>query len=214
MVIVEPEILQNNRSVGPETPLKDGAEIKCKKAGTVREAIAGLYDIDINEFNNDFISCTQNGETKYIPVEKYLILHRGKPVDLDIQLKEGMELEVEEFDKDEITVRNVVNNNSSNGITITFNNSKLSIPVRTRIICNGKELQEDRKLENGDEIKYKKGSVKVKHVFEHINYRVSPFFNKFRMTVNGKEAELDDVINDGDQLQLDYDKENKYINRG
>lgn len=212
-VVITPEILQDGEKVDYNTPIKDGADIHYNKPETIRDVLPHLFNKKMNEFNNDFISYTFNGEEKYIPRQKFLILNQGEPVDLDIPLKDGMKLQINEIEKNEMTVQDVVDVNIEEYIPVVFNGNQLSIPVRGEIYCNGNKVNGDRMVKNGDKIEYKKGTVSVEDIFEHVNYKVSPFFKNFRITINGNKAGLDDNVQHGDKLEMVYDKENRYINK-
>lgn len=208
VVLIRPEILQNNLLVSRDTPLKDGAEIKYDSLETMRDIFVKLYDKNPDELLNEFISYTINKQEKYIPRGQLLILADNKPIDLDIPIDEDMELSVIESEKKSFTVKDIINSQLNENISIIFNGSKMKVPTMGNLYCNGKEIHGNKQIKNGDDYVYKERGITIRSVFDYINYKVTPFLNSFRLTLNGEEATLEDYVKDGDKLELKYDKDN------
>lgn len=208
-VILRSEIYQNNFLVDKNTKIKDGAIIKYDDFKTMRDVIAKLYNKDPDEIQNNFISYSINKDEMYIPQEDLLILVNNIPIDLDIPIDEELDYTVIFNDKSTFTVKDIINSKLNDNIEIIFNGSKMTIPTRGKLYCNGKEILGDKQIKNGDEYVYNDRAITVKSVFEYINYKVTPFLSSFQMTINGEEASLGDYIKNGDKLQLSYNKKNK-----
>lgn len=197
----EPTITQNGIPVTMDTPLKDGADIRYFIPETIRDVIAHIYNISPEELDNSFIFYTLNDEPEYIPEGALLVLNEGQPVDLDQPLFPELKLEVIEGLDKPFTIKDVLRN-FRDEIRIVFNGSELAVPIKNKIYCNGKPVEPEYVIQNGDELIYKTRSVSVRYVFDYINYKVTPFLNTFKLTINGEEAHLDDFVKDGDKLEI------------
>lgn len=207
--VIKPEIYQNDQLVDRETRLNDGAVIKYDDFSTMRAVIAKLYDKDPEEIQNDFISYTINDEIKYIPHGEMLIMADNKPIDLDMPVNEELEYIVINNNRNTFTVKDIINSQLEESIEIVFNGSILTIPTHGKLYCNGKEITGDEQIKNGDELIYQERQITVQSVFDYINYNITPFLDSFQLTVNGKEAALNDFLKDGDRLTLTYKKDFK-----
>ncbi|MFW6035496.1 MAG: cell division protein FtsA [Halothermotrichaceae bacterium] len=209
---LKPEIYQNGRKVDLDTKIKDGAEINYVMPGNVREVLEQIYGLDIDSFQNQYIYYKVNGEKKYLPEEEILVLYNSVPVDLDIPLVDDMELEVIKFQEKPLTLKEVMDENFKDSISIIFNGSQLEIPVKGNIYCNKKKVGLDYEIESGDEIVYKNRAVSIKYVFDFVNFTVTPFIDNFKITVNGKPAGMEEFIKDGDKITVTQKKESNLPN--
>ncbi|MEJ6950423.1 cell division protein FtsA [Natronospora cellulosivora (SeqCode)] len=206
-VLLKPKIYQNDQIVSKDTRLEDGAEIIYDDFTRIRDVIANVYNVDAAELLNDFVSYTVNGEIRYIPQGKLLVLWQNKPVDLDIPIEEGMSLEVIEKENKELTSNEIINKQTDDAISIVFNGSQLRIPIKTKLYYNG-EIVDDANVEikNGDNLSYQQSNITVRSVFDYVNYKVTPYLNNFHLSVNGQEASFDQEVKDGDRIELMYEK--------
>ncbi len=201
IIELKPIITQNGVEVTRESPLEDGADIKYFKQDTIRDVISYIYHVSPRDLDNSFTFYLLNDELQYIPEGEFLILNDGEPVDLDQPVSPELNLEIIEGISKPITIKNLLNN-FRDEIRIVFNGSELSIPVKNKLYCNGKKVEPEYEIKNGDELIYKTRSVSIRYVFDYINYKVTPFFNSFKLTINDKEAHLDDFVKDGDHLRI------------
>lgn len=211
--LVRPEIYQNNLLVDRETPIIDGAEIRYDSFETIGELIAKIYDLNPVKLSNNFISYKINHEERYIPQDEILVLVDNKPIDLNMPVDESLEYTVLHGERKNLTIKDIMDARLNDSIEITFNGSRLNIPTRGKLYCNGEEIRDDKQIKHGDEFEYQEKVVTVRTVFEYINYKVTPFLNSFTLTINGEEASLDDYLKDGDRLELTYKGVNKYMKK-
>ncbi|HLV10710.1 MAG TPA: hypothetical protein VKY40_10900, partial [Halanaerobiales bacterium] len=211
--LVRPEIYQNNLLVDRETPIIDGAEIRYDSFETIGELIAKIYDLNPVKLSNNFISYKINHEERYIPQDEILVLVDNKPIDLNMPVDESLEYTVLHGERKNLTIKDIMDARLNDSIEITFNGSRLNIPTRGKLYCNGEEIRDDKQIKHGDDFEYQEKVVTVRTVFEYINYKVTPFLNTFTLTVNGEEASLDDYLKDGDRLELTYRGANKYMKK-
>lgn len=212
-VLVRPEIYQNNLLVDRGTPIIDGAEIRYDKFETIGQVIAKIYSLNPAGLRNNFISYKINNEVRYIPQDELLVLVDNKPIDLNMPVDESLEYTVLKGEKKTFTIKDIMDASLNDSIEIIFNGSRLNIPTRGKLYCNGEEILDDKQIKHGDEFEYKEKTITVRSVFEYINYKVTPFLNTFTLTVNGEEASLDDYLKNGDRLELTYRGANKYMKK-
>ncbi|MFW5981841.1 MAG: cell division FtsA domain-containing protein [Halanaerobiaceae bacterium] len=206
--ILKPEIYQNGELVNRDSELKDGAEIIYDDYSTIRDVIAKVYNRDRDDLTNDFVSYTINGESKFIPQGDLLVLHENKPVDLDIPLEENMNLKVIEKENKGLSSKEIINSQMNESISIIFNGSQLRIPIKGKLYYNGEKIEDSNlEIKNGDNISYQQKTLTVKSVFEYLNYKVTPYLKNFRLNINGKLADFDQEVKDGDRIELLYKKE-------
>ncbi|MFP4661550.1 MAG: cell division protein FtsA [Halanaerobiales bacterium] len=211
--VLRPKILQNGLVVTRDTELKDGAEIEYDRLETMRDLIAKVYDRKPDELLNEFISYTINNEEKYIPRGELLILGDNRPIDLDIPIDEDMELTVIQSDKKSFTVNDIINTQLNESITIIFNGNKMKVPTQGNLYCNGEKIEGNKQIKNGDDYVYRERKINVRQVFDYVNYKVTPFLNTFRLSLNGHDASLDEYVEDGDRLELVYDKDSDRLDK-
>ncbi|ACL70189.1 cell division protein FtsA [Halothermothrix orenii] len=213
-VKLKPHIYQNGRLVEYDTPIIDGGNIEFKKLQTVRDAVSQILEIPRQELLNHAKTVTFNGKVIYIPEGDILILHEGKPVDLDIPLEDRMELTTVKPIL-EPTIRELCKlMGIKDRIKISFNSSELEIPVsRWNVKCNGRKVDFDYTIKDGDAITCQPASLNLKHALEHINYKVTPNFEEnFIVKVNGERANLYTQIKNGDSIEIalnDSDRKQK-----
>ena len=124
-------------------------------------------------------------------------------------MNEELEYIVINNNRNTFTVKDIINSQLEESIEIVFNGSILTIPTHGKLYCNGKEITGDEQIKNGDELIYQERQITVQSVFDYINYNITPFLDSFQLTVNGKEAALNDFLKDGDRLTLTYKKDFK-----
>ena len=206
-IMLKPEIYQNSCLVDKEAELEDGAEIEYDSFNTIRDVISKVRNKEPEDILNDFVSYTINGSDKYLPQGDLLVLLDNNPVDLDIPIEEGMELEILEKESSSFSSRAIIDSKVSDTITIRFNNSTIKIPVENKLYCNGEKIENEREIKNGDKLSYQEKKITVHSVFKHINYKVTPYLNNFQLFINGEKADFDQEVKDGDHLKLVYEKD-------
>lgn len=199
-------IYQNGLQVTEDAVLEDGAEIKYYQLETVRDVVASFYKKDPTLLRNEYISYKVNGRDYYYPAEGILVLSDGLPLDLDLPVEECKGLEIIESSNKDLTINKLLNGELKDSIRIEFNGSRLEIPTSNKIYCNKKIVDKEYCIKDGDEIKYSLSPLTINKVFDFISYKITPFNENYSLTINGKEAGLEEQVVEGDKIELSFGK--------
>ncbi|AZO94294.1 cell division protein FtsA [Halocella sp. SP3-1] len=199
-------IYQNGLQVTEDAVLEDGAEIKYYQLETVRDVVASFYKKDPTLLRNEYISYKVNGRDYYYPAEGILVLSDGLPLDLDLPVEECKRLEIIESSNEDLTINKLLNGELKDSIRIEFNGSRLEIPTSNKIYCNKKIVDKEYCIKDGDEIKYSLSPLTINKVFDFISYKITPFNENYSLTINGKEAGLEEQVAEGDKIELSFGK--------
>lgn len=206
-ITINPIILQNGNPVNINDMLEDGADINYRQIESIRDGLSILYEISPEKLGNNYIMYKYNGEKEYIAKDEILVLRKGVPIELEVPLIEGTRLTIEEKPAKPLTINDILNKNLKDYIEVIFNRSQLQIPVTGRLYCNGEKVTLDKEINNGDNITYEPGELTVKKLFEFVNYKITPLFDNFSLTINGEKATLKDVVNHGDRVMITFGEE-------
>ena len=202
------KIWQNGKVAQPDDEITDGAEIEYKKITTAGEAAAEVMGIDSDLITDKSVEVVGDKDRDVYPLGPYYLLDENNQlVSPQTGLNRRLNLEVKKVDFSESSPRiKEVIAVAAEKITIIFNNSELEIPVAgISLYCNGRSVDADYRLQDGDRIKIEKKPITIKDVFDYIQYDISGLQRKkTQLTVNGQPANFDDEINDGDRLKIQF----------
>ena len=198
------EVFQNGKLVNLDEELLDGAEIEYTVPETVREGLSQVMETPPEEFKNETISYTFNGKKEEISRSKYLITEGGSRAELDSPLRDGMELQLEERENKELSIRNLLKEKGNKEINFYFNGSELTLPDQIwEVEVNDEKVDLNYKIEEGDEITAFSRTLTAAGVFDYINYNISENMKeKMQLILNGEPVDLSAKVNEGDKLKV------------
>ncbi|MCK4261251.1 MAG: rod shape-determining protein [Halanaerobiales bacterium] len=199
------QILMNDKSAEPETPVIDRAEIKVITTETYRKALLEFMEVPATALISREILFSLNDRQISMQIGKYDIKINGEYIDLDMPISDGSKIKITPLSKDKLTIEDLQQqNNQSLDIEVTFNGRNLSIPTNHwEIRRNYQEVTIDTKIENGDNIICRPKPISFNHILNFINYKVpDSLSNRLVITINGKDAKFTDYVNNGDVLEL------------
>ncbi len=205
-ISIEPEIKVDSRKVEPDLRVEDGMEIEFLSVNTVGQAVRNLLELDYIP-ENEYIKVNISGEDKFLPGSEWFITDGSKPLDLSESLKSNQKLVIERKGKVE-TVRDLVNylEFASNKTEIVFNGNRLNLNNKIASIkVNGKAVNYDHILENGDKIEFFKKNLTVDKTLDLINYSLSEKMkDNAKVLINGEEGKFEDRLKSGDRIKLKF----------
>ncbi|RAK08506.1 cell division protein FtsA [Halanaerobium saccharolyticum] len=199
-------VFQNGKLVNLEADLVDGAEIKYTVPRTIRDAMAQIMEVPAERFKNESIKYTFNGREEETVCSNYLITAAAdrQKVDLDQPLEDGLELQIEEKQENNLTIRDLLQKKGNQEIDFYFNGSELTVPDQIwEVEVNGEQEELDYTIEAGDQIQAFSRTLTVSGVFDYINYGISDNMQqKMQLILNGEPVNLSAKINKGDKLKV------------
>ncbi len=177
-----PHVRRNSEEASPSEPIQDGDSIEYEDSISVEEAMQVME-------KGCFI--TINGK-KYEMRNFEMIDENDKTLK---RIKNGQHVKLRIKD---ITVGEFLEKVNIGKMSIELNSKRVELKSPMRIMLNDKVVSEDEKLNCGDEIKVINLSLKISDLFEHLHF--SP--NGFEITLNGSSAKLEDILKDGDSVEV------------
>lgn len=202
---VKTHVMMNDKLVGPDTPLEDGAEIRYTTPKNYREALTILLEIPASDLISREIHFSLNNRQVTRNIGKYRIISNNN-LDLDQPVTDGTEIEVQANDEQSLTIADLTKEmNHTFEIEIIFNGRELSIPTNHwEISKNGEEVTIDTNVEDGDKIICRPKPISFNQILSYINYQLPKSLSgKLTMTINGKNANFTDKVTSGDILEID-----------
>ncbi len=205
---IKPQIFQNGKLVDLSTPVEDGSSISFQPLYTIKDAVTRVMKLKENEISNKKVKFFLNGEEKEISKSAYVIKREEKPVDVEEKLEDGMKLSVEENNKLNTTISEVIPEVKKN-MALKFNKNQLDIPVKYSIIkVNGEKAGKNYEIKDEDRLEVKWERLTVNDVLAYINYNLSPALKgKISLKINDKPAKFTDYLTDGDKIDMNFIKD-------
>ncbi|MFW6007404.1 MAG: cell division protein FtsA [Bacillota bacterium] len=207
-VELKPEIYQNGKKVDLNTAIEDGADINYKICKTIGEAVAEVMGVSLDKLSDKILKFKFNGQNKNIIKDEYIIKDKlnNKIVQPDKPIQDGLKLKLNKKRYKDNTVKSFLDYNNKTSCEIYFNGSKLEIPVDNyKMICNGKKIDLNYEIQNGDHIEFVSASISIKDVLDYIDFKLSDAMKeKVDILLNGTKVDLSSQIEDGDKLEIKY----------
>jgi len=197
-------VFQNGKLVNLEEDLIDGAEIEYTVPETIRDGLAQIMELSAENFKNESIKYTFNGREEEAVSSKYLITSEQQKVDLDQPLEAGLELQIEEKQANDLTIKDLLQQQGNQEINFYFNGSELTVPDQIwEVEVNEEEVNLDYKIEAGDQIRAFSRTLTAAGVFDYINYGISEKMQqRMQLILNGEPVNMSAKINKGDKLKV------------
>ncbi|MFP4372389.1 MAG: cell division FtsA domain-containing protein [Halanaerobium sp.] len=197
-------VFQNGKLVNLDEDLVDGAEIEYTVPETLKDGLAQVMDLPAESFKNESISYNFNGREEEIQSSNYLITSSQGKIDLEAPLKDGIELQIKEKEKNNLKIRDLLQEKGNQEIDFYFNGSELTVPDQIwEVEVNDEEVDLDYTVEDGDRIRAFSRTLTVEGVFEYINYGISDNLQqKMQLILNGEPVNLSAKISEGDKLKV------------
>ncbi len=202
------EIYQNNKLLSPDSSLIDGSEINYTVPRTIRDVLSQILEIPGKKLDNKKFSFCFNGKKEEITDSFYIIKENGREIDPDRKMEDNLYLEIEEKNTLGLTAAEFLKSKGHKNINFVFNGSRLNIPDKIwNLSVNGEEKDLHYKIKEGDQIESESKPLKIRGVFEYINYNISKSMQEnLIIEINGSKADLSAQITEGDKLYIAPDK--------
>ncbi len=180
--MVFPEVKKNSQEASPSDLIEDGDSIEYEDSIPIEKAMRVIK-------KDCFVLV--NGK-KYEMKNFEVIDENGKVLK---RIKNGQHVKLRIKD---VTVGEFLKEMNMATISLELNSKKIELKSPMKILLNGKVVAEDEKLNCADEVKTMALSLKISDLFEHLHFNP----NGFKVLLNGSPANLDDVLKEGDSVEV------------
>jgi len=201
-------IYMNGQVVAPSTPLLDRSRVTWRPVRTVRDALlaAGFSEEQIALRP---VRITINGKPEELRRGAVSVRINGNSADLQDPIADGDALDFEPASvlrvRDLLTQKRIPHQGT--GIKVFVNGEGIILRGgEMRILKNGREVNEDEVVEDGDEFCLEEGGYTpiLADVFKYISFDQHPkrASSKLITLINGKEAQFTTPLKQGDKVRI------------
>ncbi|TDX48414.1 cell division protein FtsA [Orenia marismortui] len=201
----------NGEKVNSSQELSDGDKISYTIPQTVEDVIRDVIGFPIENLRFNKINYSLNGQDKEYKYQNYKIKVNDKAVSLDKEVDEGDKISFVENNFSNLKIKDVLGDLSEQSmINIVFNEKAIKVPAKDyKLLKNNKPAKLDDIIQQGDEIEYQSGGIRLNQVLEHINYQIPRSLGgKLIIEKNNQKAQLIEALTDGDRVKV-YIENNK-----
>ncbi len=203
---VSTKIYQNKKLVTLDSEIIDGADIEYDKIITIKDALASILEVSKTKISEKSKEIILNGEKKKIPKKDYFAKVKNKDININHKMEDDLKILLIKKSKDIATVNDLLKAEvkDKEKMQIVFNGSNLEIPSSDKLIkVNGKKVDKNYELEDGDKITTEMKSMTVNQLFNYINYNISESMkNDMEIIINDELGGYDDLISSGDNIKM------------
>lgn len=207
---IQPIIRINGQIVQADTPLIDRAVI----ALHMPEALIDLLPVlgyPIDEFRERTLSATVNGQHRSVRIQGAGIQVNGAVVPLHTVVRSGDQLQIDLFEHDSPSVRDLLlpEESEKQAIRVVVNGNPMQLFGPAPVIeMNGKPVDEQTVLGDFSTITVRSEvwTPVFSDIFQHVHIDRERPANAFdlRMELNGEKAEFTASLKNGDQIVLEW----------
>ncbi len=179
---IYPTVTKNSEEVSLQEKIRDGDIIEYDDFVTVEKAM---------EIMKKECFVTVNGKKHEIK-DFELVDEEGKKLK---RIRNGQRVEMVAKD---VKLGDLLRDLKVDTISLTLNDKRMELKRPTRILLNGKIAGEEESIRCGDEIIVNTMSFKISDLFSQLH--MNP--NGFRIKVNGIPATLNELLKDGDSVEV------------